>query len=251
MITTMVAYPIYCINLEHRKDRKEHTLQQLAKLEIPAENVSFPRLTKDARGGVYGCFDSHMKVWNDFFINHPEHDYCLIFEDDFQITERAKMMMEPATRFVVDNYNDVDILFLHHLCVNVGHKLNNRLFTNGYGFTTHAYFITRRFIHSIITKYGKLPDATGYHFDFELTVNKIGRNNWLYTENIFFTNTPCIKQSCSPSDNTPDIFNMFDEIGDINRRIELSVYQCIIARKIGVSDGIIKSIMCIANHVLL
>lgn len=242
------TYPIYCINLEHRQDRKEQTLQQLAKLEIPVENVSFPHLTKDARGGVYGCYDSHMKVWNDFFINYPEHDYCLIFEDDFQITERAKMMMGQANQFVIDNYNDVDILFLHHFCVNVNHPKNNRLFTNGYGMTTHAYFITRRYIQSVITKYGKLPEPTGFHFDFELTVHKFGKPNWLYTENAFFATLPCIKQSCSPSDNTPDINNIFDNMFDINRRIEISIYEVIIARKMGVSDDGIKMIQSLANR---
>ena len=59
-------YPIYCINLEHRKDRREHSMKQFETLGISPNRVKYPHFTKDPRGGVYGCFDSHIKIWNDF-----------------------------------------------------------------------------------------------------------------------------------------------------------------------------------------
>ena len=55
MNTTTI--PIYCINLKHRKDRKEHSLQQFTKLNILHDAVIYLPFTKDDRGGVYGCFD--------------------------------------------------------------------------------------------------------------------------------------------------------------------------------------------------
>ena len=60
-------------------------MTQFTNLEISPTTVNYPHFTKDPRGGIYGCFDSHIKVWNDFFINHPNEKYVLVFEDDFQI----------------------------------------------------------------------------------------------------------------------------------------------------------------------
>ena len=31
--------PIYCINLHHRKDRKEHTIKEFEKLDIPFQKT--------------------------------------------------------------------------------------------------------------------------------------------------------------------------------------------------------------------
>ena len=35
------------------------------------------------KGGLYGCFDSHIKVWKKFFRN--DSDYLVIFEDDLEV----------------------------------------------------------------------------------------------------------------------------------------------------------------------
>ena len=50
-------YPIYCINLEHRKDRKEHTIKEFEKLDIPYNKVIYPHFTKHKGGG-------HLVVFN-------------------------------------------------------------------------------------------------------------------------------------------------------------------------------------------
>jgi hypothetical protein len=42
---------IYCINLEHRKDRKQHSLEQIRKMCVSHDNVVYPHFTKDKRGG--------------------------------------------------------------------------------------------------------------------------------------------------------------------------------------------------------
>jgi hypothetical protein len=80
----LLWYPIYCINLEHRNDRKIHSINEFSKINIHYKNVKYLSFTKDNRGGVYGCYDSHMKVWNDFYYNYPNNKFCLVFEDDFK-----------------------------------------------------------------------------------------------------------------------------------------------------------------------
>ena len=199
---------IYCINLKHRKDRKQHSLEQFTKMGILHDNVVYPHFTKDKRGGVYGCFDSHMKIWNDFYTIYPNDKYCLVFEDDFVAPSNGKYIIEKATKFLDKNY-DVDILFLHCTCIKVKNKANNNRFTNGYGFNTHAYLITRRYIQSIISNYGKLPEPNGRHLDNEIIMNSIDTDNIIYSKKIFFTNDECFTQLIDKSDN---YMNEFDEL---------------------------------------
>ena len=119
--------PIYCINLEHRKDRKQHSLEQFTKMGVSHDNGVYPHFTKDKRGGVYGCFDSHMKIRNDFYTNYPNEKYCLVFEDDFIAPSNYKRIIKKATEFLDKNYEDVDILFLHDVCIKTENKANNHL----------------------------------------------------------------------------------------------------------------------------
>jgi GR25 family glycosyltransferase involved in LPS biosynthesis len=215
----MSSYPIYCINLKHRTDRKLHTLNQFTKLNIPEHKVIYLPFSKNRNGGVYGCFDSHMKVWNDFLIMYPKEKYCLILEDDFVINNKSKTMLAKAAKFIDKNYHDIDVLMLHNLAIKVNNSINDEFFSNGYGFLSHAYFITRHYIESIIHKNKKLPKPNGRHFDFEMSVNKFDKDNVLYTEKIFYTNQNCMKQLNDKSDN---YINIFDELfrQDINKPIK-------------------------------
>lgn len=230
-------YPIYCINLDHRKDRKEHSLDQFKKLDISHDKVIYPYFTKDKRGGVYGCFDSHIKVWNDF-LKYPNQKYCLVFEDDFVICKNSKLFMKKAVEFIEKNYKDIDILFLHDLRVDVENKINNNLFTNGYGLGTHSYFITRHYIQSIIKKYGKLPEPNGKHIDNEMNQNKFSQDNWLYTEKIFFTNKECMKQ-LEEAKGKSDNMNLFDKLfrQDINSEIKLCKESVVFMKKLGLLNN--------------
>jgi GR25 family glycosyltransferase involved in LPS biosynthesis len=200
---------IYCVNLEHRKDRKKHSLEQFTKLGVPHDNVVYPHFEKDKRGGVYGCFDSHMKIWNDFFVNYPNDNYALIFEDDFVAPSNGNSIIQIATKYLEDNYNNIDILFLHNYCIAVDNIKNNHQFTNGYGFNTHAYLLTRHYIQSIITAYGKLPEPNGRHLDHEISQNIIDKDNFLYSNKLFFTNDDCFTQIIDKSDN---YLNIVDEL---------------------------------------
>lgn len=243
-------YPIYCINLEHRKDRKEHTTKEFEKLEIPLNNVIYPHFTKDKRGGIYGCFDSHIQIWNDFFIKYPNEKYCLIFEDDFVITKNSKSIIKKAVKFIDINYKDIDLLFLHNLRVDVDNKINNETFTKGYGLTAHSYFITRHYIQSIINKYGKLPKPNGRHIDVELNQNKFSKDNWLYTEKLFFTNKECMGQLVinNKSDNTNDIFYSF--ISDVNKRVKYYKKICIVLKKYRIlNDAQLKKLYCLVKNI--
>jgi GR25 family glycosyltransferase involved in LPS biosynthesis len=66
----------FYINLEHRKDRKEHVEQQLNNIGIKAERFNAIKLDK----GAVGCSLSHLRCLENALKN--EWDHVLICEDD-------------------------------------------------------------------------------------------------------------------------------------------------------------------------
>ena len=132
-------YPIYCINLENRTDRKIHSINEFNKINILLDNVKYPHFIKDPRGGIYGCFDSHMKIWNDFYKNYPNEKYCLIFEDDFELVDdNFDKTIKETVEFIDKNYNYIDILNLHdYYYIDVNHNINICAFINIYAYANY------------------------------------------------------------------------------------------------------------------
>jgi GR25 family glycosyltransferase involved in LPS biosynthesis len=55
-------YPVYCINLKERLDRKKHVEKEFSKIDIQPTDVIFLDFYRHKKGGRYGCYDSHMKI---------------------------------------------------------------------------------------------------------------------------------------------------------------------------------------------
>ena len=231
---------VYCINLKHRTDRKQHSIQEFKKVGIP--KVIYLPFVKDIRGGAYGCFDSHMKIWNDFLTTFPEEKYAFVFEDDFVYSSKDPGLFKEATAYIEQHYEKVDVLFLHTYCVKVEDPINTKSFTRGYGFGTHAYVITRHYIESI-RRDGKLPEPNGRHIDFEMTFNG-NKKNILYSEKMFYTNQPCFTQLIDKSDN---YVNMMDKLFrfDVNQNLDgpLSILRLLKKYKI-ITDTKAKRLYC-------
>ena len=207
-------YTIYCINLKERTDRKKDVKKQFKKINIEPSSVIFLDFYKHKKGGIYGCYDSHMKVWNNFYNNHTDKEFCIVFEDDFETTENSILYLKKAISFIKNNIDNVDILFLHDVFIeykytdNKNSMNNDKYFINGYGFLAHAYIITRKYIKSVLdSNNNQLPKPNGIHFDIDINVNK---KSILYSENIYFCKYPIfIQKNLSISDNYN---NIIDEI---------------------------------------
>ena len=113
------------------------------------------------------------------------------------------------------NVNDlhlpkVDILFLHDSFIEYNDNydkkdISNTYFTRGYGFLTHVYIVTRKYIKSILDKNDNhLPKPNGIHFDIDINMNA---NGILYSENIFFCKDTVFIQEELQSDNYNNIFD--------------------------------------------
>jgi GR25 family glycosyltransferase involved in LPS biosynthesis len=189
--------PIYCINLKERMDRKKCAEKEFKKINIQVDDVIFLDFYRHKQGGRYGCYDSHIKVWNDFYINHPDKEMCIIFEDDFKVTKNSNFYLKEAISFIKRNKDKVDILFLHNKFIepyNYTYKTDNvnsttnKYFINGYGFLAHAYIITRKYIKSVMNiNYNTLPKPNGIDIDFDINMNI---NSSIYSENIYYCKYP-------------------------------------------------------------
>ena len=211
-----MSYPVYCINLKERLDRKKHVEKEFKKIDIQPTDVIFLDFYRHKKGGRYGCYDSHMKVWNDFYINHPDKEMCIIFEDDFEVTENSKLYLKKAISFIEKNKDNIDILFLHDTFVSYSEDRDkdknknyiiNKDFINGYGFLAHVYIITRKYIKSILDKNeNHLPKPNGIHFDIDINFNQ---KSILYSEDIYYCNKSVfIQNNLLESDNDNNMFGI-------------------------------------------
>lgn len=197
-------YPIYCINLQNRIDRKQHTKEQFVKLNIPLDSVTYPHFTKDPSGGAFGCFRSHMFVWKDFLEKHPDKPYCLVLEDDFLVNtsdQECQRIIKDATEFL-DSTDSVDILHLHNLCISTDSVVKPKTFHRGYGTMAHAYFVTRKFISGL----REIPDAIGDQIDFTISFK---HDSPIYSENQYYADKLYFSQYLNISDN---YLNWFDQV---------------------------------------
>lgn len=195
-----LEYPIYCINLVERTDRKQHVINEFSKINIDSNNVIFLHLTKDIKGGKHGCYESHTKIWNEFYKN-SNSNFCLIFEDDFLTNLNCKYILEKGEKFMNDNYNNVDFLLLHNLYTKLNSNILSKDFERGMSTDLHAYFISRNYIESLInkSKYNWL-NFNGVAVD--LAVN-FDRKHTLYSDKCYFSKQEAFTQIFileSPSD---------------------------------------------------
>jgi GR25 family glycosyltransferase involved in LPS biosynthesis len=211
-----MKYPVYCINLKERLERKKYVENEFSKIDIQPTDVIFLDFYRHKKGGRYGCYDSHMKVWNDFYTNHPDKEMCIIFEDDVEMTENSKLYLKKAISFVEKNKDNIDILFLHDTFVRYSEEIEDRdknkkciddkYFINGYGFLTHAYIVTRRYIKTIIYKNNNvLPKPSKIHFDLDINMQQ---KSILYSKNIYYCKKSVFIQKNCESDN---YLNTFDK----------------------------------------
>jgi GR25 family glycosyltransferase involved in LPS biosynthesis len=207
-------YPIYCINLVERTDRKEHVMNEFNKIGIDSSNVKFPIFNRDVRGGKYGCYDSHVKIWNDFYQN-SNCNYCLIFEDDIISNNNTVDLLQKSKLFMQNNHNNVDFLFLHNLFIKSNEKINcntvnNEYFSKGFGLLAHAYFISRKYIELLIKQYNYIwLEPNGFDIDFTINCN---RKHCLYSNKCYFTQQEMFTQILNASNNCETLIDILYRI---------------------------------------
>jgi glycosyl transferase family 25 len=158
---------IYCINLKHRTDRYNSSLKTFIKLNI--NNVKYFLANKHPKGGRYGCFESHINVIHDAYINN--YNYILIFEDDVKIAKYYNnLLLNKSINFMKTN-NNWDIFYLGYFPFSYNYKYNiisdNIIESNPFG--GHAYCLNKQSIKLIIDNYHNIIGKQ--HFDIWLSLS--------------------------------------------------------------------------------
>lgn len=148
---------IFCISLKQTKERREHFKTNYP-LNIPYKYLI---VEKDKRGGVYGCFNSHIKIIKDVYKRGLNN--VLIFEDDaYPSPSYSKKKLDDVYNFLKTN-KDWEIFYLGYFLSGTNHKNNNtiHLFSetinkdiikfNPLG--THAYILNRKGMKKILDTY--------------------------------------------------------------------------------------------------
>jgi glycosyl transferase, family 25 len=139
---------IYYINLEHRKDRKEH-IEKIIKEYVDPNLSITTRLNAiyTINDGNIGCAMSHLNIIKDCIINN--YNNVLILEDDFEfIIDKNKFHNYLNIFFKI--YKDYDILLLGTNIVN-GENFENKtdFFKVSDSQTTSGYILNKK----IFTKF--------------------------------------------------------------------------------------------------
>jgi len=102
---------IYYINLEHRKDRYDHIINELKKTNIDNKKINRIDGVYMKDFGILGCAKSHVKALEAFLETPDEIETCIIFEDDFIFTKPQDQINRIINKFF-DEQDDFDVLML-------------------------------------------------------------------------------------------------------------------------------------------
>jgi hypothetical protein len=182
-----MSFPVYVINVKTRTDRKQNVLRQCETLGIHPSRLLWHHPHLDKRGGVYGCFESHMDVWNKFRATEKS-DFCLVLEDDVVVSNKDDLDLAVS---YLQSSKEVDILHLHNWAVQ-SDNLPGPI-GRGYGLCTHAYLIRK----SHIQRFSKLPSAYGVHLDYCMMTP----GSPIFTNQQYYFRRPAFIQLADDSDN--------------------------------------------------
>jgi len=95
----------FYINLEHRKDRKEHVEREMKTMGITVERFNAIKMDN----GAIGCTMSHLKILQNALNNNSDH--VLIVEDDIEFLE-PETFKTNFNRFLETHRNSWDVILL-------------------------------------------------------------------------------------------------------------------------------------------
>jgi glycosyl transferase, family 25 len=133
----------YYINLEHRKDRNIHTINELKKIGITNPN-RFNAIKKD--NGAIGCYMSHNEVLKKAKNNN--WNYVTIFEDDILFL-KPKETLEKLDKIVNSDIN-WDVIILGGNNYQPYKKINDDCIKVNNCQTTTAYIVKKSYYDTLI-----------------------------------------------------------------------------------------------------
>ena len=149
-----MSFPhIYYINLDVRKDRREHIEKELAKLNLPDDKITRIDAVYKPTLGALGCGLSHIKALKAFL--DTSDNECIILEDDFTFRDEHIPFCKRAINTIIKAGDKAkyDVLMLaSNTAIEEPCKVSY-LTRIKYAFTTSGYMITRKFAPILIANF--------------------------------------------------------------------------------------------------
>lgn len=143
------------INIEYRKDRREHIENELRKLFPDGSKIHRINAIKCESAGEYGCSRSHIKAL-ETMLEHNDWNTVLIVEDDFTFRSSDPEEVQRSVNVFLDNVNpDMDVgLLSHHRTHRIFKDTSNPSIKQFfYSLTTSSYIITRKYIPALLANF--------------------------------------------------------------------------------------------------
>ena len=139
---------ISCINLITRDDRYQECQNLFNKMNI---NVVFHRVQRHPKGGEAGCFQSHLDIIREAYINGC--NTCLILEDDIELSSTYSIqLVEQAVQFMKSNCY-WELFYFGCTPEIIRHTIQPTSMKSIYhlnGLDAHAYVIHRRLMEKMV-----------------------------------------------------------------------------------------------------
>lgn len=150
------------INLEHRKDRKDHILEQLRVVGIPSEKIHRIDAVYCTRNGAKGCAGSHVKLLD--LAIEKKWNNVLVLEDDFEFENvNGKQLNEILENFTTAAAGNWDVLMFSGVILNAKRTNISRIAKVDSAQTTSGFWVNRRFFLKLRNLfkicYDKSPDV--------------------------------------------------------------------------------------------
>lgn len=132
----------YCINLEHRQDRRDEARQEFDREGVDVEFFRATNGRKEAPSGLYisepeyGCAMSHVRVWRNMV--EKGYEIALVTEDDIRLVPNFKTKLEELLQEA--KAYPWDMINIGPICPVIKTDVSENLF-EGRTLSTHSYLV--------------------------------------------------------------------------------------------------------------
>lgn len=147
---------ILYINLEHRKDRLQHIINEIKKINPEMSKAHRINAIYKKDNGALGCSLSHIQALQ-FFMSNPSWNTCMILEDDFTFTSSNSNEINTDLNSFFSLVKDFDILLLgtgvtNYECEDTDLSSIKRVLSSQ---TTSGYIVSRKYVFTLLANYLK------------------------------------------------------------------------------------------------
>lgn len=214
--------PIYCLTMRSTPERHERAMKLFGDLRLP---VLFHVAEKDPQGGVFGCWRSHLAIWDR--VSDDGEEVAVVFEDDVEVDcgrDELLTLIRQATEAVTSG--PFAIVLLHASSVPTGDEPGP--VQRGFGVTTCAYVVN---VKRLLARGRKALEPSGRHIDFDLLMNRAAP---AYASPGVFADAPAVRPGAE--------FGTVNDYGPLLNRLFAAVGYAPFVDGVGAWAGVLRQL---------